>query len=185
MDENRLAKRFKASDELSNNKIVNLVKKENSIEDSIYQNDSPTSDQTNNILILKWSIRDDLISCLNQLNSLLFGILMQDEIKAKIVEEIHSLIFKLIKLPLRLNETNAATNDIVLHICIDTRIKIINNLINNSNYAIAYAGIPDKIKMNLIDENNQIIDKLLKWPVSNAKPNFTNYFEQQTNKGKN
>ena len=172
MDEHKL-KRLKTStscDELSNqnkeilNKIQELINLTKNNQSSNQNGSTATIIQSsNNILILKHSTKDKLISCLNQSNSFLNGKLIKDEIKEKrILEEIRDCVFDLIELPLRLgNATNNSTNDLILTICIDTRAKLINNLINNRNYTIVYANsIPEQIKTSLTDENNKMINLL-------------------------
>ena len=150
---------------IAQNKLINqkLAKK----------NESSEQESSSDLIVLKWCTKNKIINVLNQNTDSLNGQTIEKENEEKMIEETKNLIEELINLPLKINydlneeiisNNFVAKSMIVLDIDRKTRLKIIDNLINNHNFTMLYGDlIKVETKKNLIDDNNQLINLLLNW----------------------
>ena len=76
---------------------------------------------------------------------------------------------------------NENTNEPIFYLSTATRIKIIDHLIKNQNFAILYSDtLSSEAKSNLMTENKNLIQELLNLPINASKE--TNRSAKNTNK---
>ena len=158
MNENR-TKRLKTTNNESNNQ-----------ESSSKDENSLASDQLNDLVVLKYSTKEWIITSLIKLISLLHGKLISNETKIEMMKDNDELILALASLPKKsiqasdsaLSLENSLNNDLVLDVSRETRLKLIDNLINNRAILSSSSNlITAEFKTNLIEKNNKLIIHLL------------------------
>ena len=153
--------------ELASEKLA--IKNDKSIKEESTSNQS-------NLLVLNWRLREFVINELNKLSSLLFCRELDELERSKMLKDNLGLIEKLVDLPsksdfdknLNNSSNSKTTSELVLDIDNKTRLKIINSLVNNRNYAIFKHEITNCARISLIDENTQLINLIKNWPIRNV-----------------
>ena len=119
---------------------------------------------------LTWETRDDIISNLNRNTKVLSGLTIDSNYRYVMRHVNGDMVTKLMCLPLkvagRLSESfvrlGGGPNEVVLDLDSETRLRIINTLLSNNQIAFEADSVSGECKSQQIDENNQLISKLLK-----------------------
>ena len=142
-----------------------------------------TNSQQNDLMLLKYDIRDLIISSLNQATAFLNGREIENVLKEKVIKDKNYLILKLISLQ-RTSDDNILNNilnnttrsELIYKIERKLIVKIIDNLMQHNYETNKFNTITNETKMNLLDENKNLIIELLdlKAELIKAELNSTN-----------
>lgn len=153
---------------------------QNCVASSSSESAAPNKPALDIVCELTWSQRDYLIYALNRYSQLLLGKALTGDAKNEIVEFNLELLSVLLSLPLQRSDgsgelqrpddrgelASSDANEIVLDLHWRTRGRLIDSLATNHSLAVLHGhSIAGDAKLQLVEQNNELVNILLKLPA--------------------
>lgn len=141
--------------------------KSNAGEDANKSNEQTIDAPDENACELSWATRNEIILIVNEYSKFLFSGSIAESDKKKLTDRHFELYRTLASLPL---EGTGSPDEVVLQLDFALKSKIVNSLLINHNLAVVCPrSASSKRKLQVAEENNDLLSCLLKLPVKMLK----------------
>ena len=142
----------------------------NAEEDANTSNDQTIDEPDEMINWINWATRNEIILVVNEYSKCLFSESIAENDKKNLTDRHFKLYQTLASLPPKGGSIgNGRSDEIVLQLKFDAKLRIVNSLLKNHNLAIVCDLSETSSKLELIEENNELLSFLMKLPVKIVK----------------